>query len=26
VYDKLKHLELPTAPGLVEYAGRELGA
>jgi hypothetical protein len=26
VYDKLKHLELPTAAGLVEYAGRELGA
>jgi hypothetical protein len=25
-YDKLKHLELPTAAGLVEYAGRELGA
>jgi hypothetical protein len=25
VYDKLKHLELPTAAGLVEYAGRELG-
>jgi len=26
VYDKLKHLELSTAAGLVEYAGRELGA
>ena len=26
VYDKLKHLELPTAAGLVAYAGRELGA
>ena len=26
VDDKLKHLELPTAAGLVEYAGRELGA
>jgi hypothetical protein len=26
VYDKLKHLELPTAAGLVKYAGRELGA
>ena len=26
VYDKLKHLELATAAGLVEYAGRELGA
>jgi hypothetical protein len=26
VYDKLKHLELPAAAGLVEYAGRELGA
>ena len=26
VYDKLKHLELPTAAGLVEYAGREVGA
>jgi hypothetical protein len=26
VYDKLKHLELPTAAGLVEYAGREWGA
>src|SRR4029450_3433533 len=26
VYDKLKHLELPTAAGLVGYAGRELGA
>lgn len=26
VYDKVKHLELPTAAGLVEYAGRELGA
>jgi DDE family transposase len=26
VYDKLKHLELPTAAGLVEYAGRELRA
>lgn len=26
VYDKLKHLELPTAAGLVEYAGRELSA
>jgi hypothetical protein len=26
VYDKLKHLELPIAAGLVEYAGRELGA
>ena len=26
VYDKLKHLELPTAAGLVEYEGRELGA
>ena len=25
-YDKLKHLELPTAAGLVAYAGRELGA
>jgi Transposase DDE domain len=25
VYDKLKHLELPTAAGLVAYAGRELG-
>jgi hypothetical protein len=25
VYDKLKHLELPTAAGLVTYAGRELG-
>jgi IS4 transposase len=26
VYDKLKRLELPLAAGLVEYAGRELGA
>ena len=26
VDDKLKHLELPTAAGLVAYAGRELGA
>jgi len=26
VYDKLKHLELPTAAGLVAYAGREVGA
>jgi Transposase DDE domain len=26
VYDKLKHLELQTAAGLVAYAGRELGA
>lgn len=26
VYDKLKPLELPTAAGLVAYAGRELGA
>jgi hypothetical protein len=26
VYDKLKHLELPIAAGLVAYAGRELGA
>jgi hypothetical protein len=26
VYDKLKHLELPTAAGLVAYAGRELSA
>jgi hypothetical protein len=26
VDDKLKHLELPIAAGLVEYAGRELGA
>jgi hypothetical protein len=26
VYDKLKRLELPIAAGLVEYAGRELGA
>ncbi len=26
VYDKLKHLELATAAGLVEYAGQELGA
>jgi Transposase DDE domain len=26
VYDKLKHLELPTAAGLVAYAGRELEA
>jgi hypothetical protein len=26
VYDKLKHLEPPTAAGLVEYAGRELRA
>jgi Transposase DDE domain len=26
VDDKLKHLELPTAAGLVEYAGRELRA
>jgi hypothetical protein len=26
VYDKLKHLELSTAAGLVAYAGRELGA
>src|SRR5215475_15220746 len=26
VYDKLQHLELSTAAGLVEYAGRELGA
>lgn len=26
VYDKLKHLELPTAAGLVAYAGRELRA
>ena len=26
VYDKLKHLELPTAAGLVAYAGRDLGA
>jgi hypothetical protein len=26
VYDKLKRLELPTAAGLVAYAGRELGA
>jgi hypothetical protein len=26
VYDKLKHLELPIAAGLVEYTGRELGA
>jgi DDE family transposase len=26
VYDKLKHIELPTAAGLVAYAGRELGA
>lgn len=26
VYDKLKRLELPIAVGLVEYAGRELGA
>jgi Transposase DDE domain len=26
VYDTLKHLELPIAAGLVEYAGRELGA
>ena len=26
VYEKLKHLELATAAGLVEYAGRELGA
>jgi hypothetical protein len=26
VYDKLKHLELPTAAGLVAYAGRALGA
>jgi hypothetical protein len=25
VYDKLKHLELSTAAGLVAYAGRELG-
>jgi hypothetical protein len=25
VYDKLKHLELPTAAGLVAYAGRALG-
>jgi hypothetical protein len=26
VYDKLKHLELPTAAGLVAYAGREVSA
>lgn len=26
VYDKLKRLELPIAAGLVQYAGRELGA
>src|SRR4029453_7979003 len=26
VYDKLKHLELPPAAGLVAYAGGELGA
>jgi Transposase DDE domain len=26
VYDKLKHLELPTAAGLVAYAGRAVGA
>jgi hypothetical protein len=26
VYDKLKHLELPTAAGVVAYAGREVGA
>jgi hypothetical protein len=26
VYDKLKRLELPISAGLVEYAGRELGA
>ena len=26
VYDKLKHLELQTAAGVVAYAGRELGA
>jgi hypothetical protein len=25
-YDKLKHLELPTAAGLGAYAGREVGA
>jgi hypothetical protein len=25
-YDKVKRVELPSAAGLVEYAGRELGA